>query len=116
MAITTLANVKTVLGITDTASDAYISSLIPVVEGDYMLIRNKYFDAGIDGITTVYPAGSDTTATRMIAYLLSAKETGNMGDGVQSESISRYSVTYGERALGYPAGIVAMIKRFARFY
>lgn len=46
MAITTLANVKSILNIStgDTTHDAWITALIPQVEEDYVNIRNKPFD------------------------------------------------------------------------
>ncbi len=47
MAITTLANVKTALGITGTAEDAIINFLIPQIEDDFLRIRNKPFDFGV---------------------------------------------------------------------
>ena len=118
MAITNLENVKTILGITSSVTDSYITALIPMVEADYILIRNKPFDLDIDGITVIYPLGSEMTAIRMIAYLLSLRENGNMGEGVQSETISRYSVTYSDKAstFAYPNSITGMIQRFVRFY
>jgi hypothetical protein len=118
MAITNLENVKTILGITSSVTDSYITALIPMVEADYLLIRNKPFDLDTDGITVIYPLGSEMTAIRMIAYLLSLKENGNMGEGVQSESISRYSVTYSDKSseYGYPKSITGMIQRFVRFH
>lgn len=117
MAITNLKNVKTILGITTTENDGIIFGLIEMVEADYLLIRNKDFDRDADG-AIVYPLGSEMTAIRMIAYLLSLKENGNMGEGVQSESISRYSVTYSDKSseYGYPDSITGMIQRFVRFY
>jgi hypothetical protein len=117
MAITNLENVKTILGITSSATDSYITALIPMVEADYLLIRNKPFDLSTDG-AIVYPLGSEMTAIRMIAYLLSLKEDGNMGEGVQSETISRYSVLYSDKAsaFAYPTNITGMIQRFMRFY
>lgn len=118
MAITNLENVKTILGITSSVTDSYINALIPMVEADYLLIRNKPFDLDADGITVIYPLGSEMTAIRMIAYLLSLKEDGNMGEGVQSETISRYSVLYSDKsaAFAYPTNITGMIQRFMRFY
>ena len=44
MAITPLCNVRTLLNITDTANDAWITALIPQVESDYVKIRGKPFD------------------------------------------------------------------------
>lgn len=117
MAITTLDKVKTVLGITGETADDYISALIPLVEDDFLAIRNKAFDVD-EGGATVYPPGSEMTAIRMLGYLLGAKENGNLGEGVQSETISRYSVTYSNKTstFGYPPSLVGMIKRYARFY
>ena len=44
MAITTLNNVKSILNISSTGDDTWITALIPVVESDYEAIRNKPFD------------------------------------------------------------------------
>lgn len=118
MAITSLNNVKTILGITTTESDDYITALIPLVEDDYLSIRNKDFDKDEHG-NTIYPSGSEMTAIRMIGYLMERKENNNLGEGIKSETISRYSVTYsGDNStqFGYPKGLVGSIKRFARFY
>lgn len=116
--ITTLDKVKLLLGITTNTQDDLINALIPVVEDDFLFIRNKEFDVAEDGITKIYPTGSEMTAIRMIAYLLSQKENSNMGEAVQSESISRYSVTYSDKSsnFGYPKSLTNMIERFVRFY
>ena len=111
MAITTLSNVKTILGITSTTTDTYINTLIPMVEGDYLFIRNKEFELDDDD-AIVYPSNSEMTAIRMIAYLMATKDNGNLGSTVASESISRYSVSYNSTTLGYPEGIVSMINRY----
>jgi hypothetical protein len=44
MAITTLATVRSLLQLTDTDKDAWISALIPKIESDYEHIRGKPFD------------------------------------------------------------------------
>ena len=44
MAITTLSQVNTILGLSE--KDALITALIPIVEDDYLAIRNKPFDIG----------------------------------------------------------------------
>ena len=46
MAITTLNQYKLIKGITGTAQDAQITAMIPLVESDYMNIRNRPFDVG----------------------------------------------------------------------
>ena len=46
MPITTLNQYKLIKGITGTAQDAQITAMIPLVESDYMNIRNRPFDVG----------------------------------------------------------------------
>lgn len=55
MAITTLGSVKTITGITD--NDDLIEALIPMVEDDYLRIRNKPFDTG-QGLRVISGASS----------------------------------------------------------
>lgn len=55
--ITTLANVKAVLGIMDASKDALITLLIPMVESEYLSIRNKPFDTEIIGELLGYGDG-----------------------------------------------------------
>ncbi len=110
--ITTLDKARTILGVTD--SDALIEELIPMVEADYLLIRNKAFDE-VDG-EVVYPTGAEFTAIKMIGYHL--KTQGQQG--IASESLSRHSVTYQTSSLSgalgsYPPMITASIKRYAEF-
>ena len=111
MAITTLANVKTFLGITSTAKDALITMLIPLVESDFLRIRNKAFATDIyDEI--VYPEGSELTAIKMVAYLLYDSSKSGVAGAVKSESLSRHSITFEEVVDSYPAGLVSRIQRF----
>ena len=83
MAITTLAQAKLILGITGTTQDALITALIPMVEQDYLAIRNRPFDIGatltintgagvagnitvtIDGGATIVAVLAGDTATRV---------------------------------------------------
>ncbi len=112
--ITTLENVKLILGITTDSKDALIEALIPIVEADYLLIRNRAFD--LDGDETVYPVGAEGVAIRMIGYHLNTQGQA----GIASESLSRHSISYqqgmgsGATAL-YPSMITAGIKRYAEF-
>jgi hypothetical protein len=113
--ITTLEQVKLVLGITTDTKDTLIEALIPLVEADYLFIRNKAFDTDDEG-AIVYPIGSEGVAIRMIGYQLNVQGQ----QGVSAESLSRHSITYqvgtgtGAMAL-YPASISAGIKRYAEF-
>jgi len=111
MAITTLSNVKTFIGLTDTTKDALITMLIPMVESDFLRIRNKAFATDIyDEI--VYPEGSELTAMKMVAYLLFDSGKAGVAGATKSESLSRHSITFAEIIDSYPAGLVSRIQRF----
>ena len=108
MAITTLSNVKTALAITGNTQDARISALIPMVESDYLNIRNKPFNLDIYG-DIEYPAGSELTAIKMISWQLN--NTNSFGK--TSESLGDYSVSYQTNGFSeYPASITGAIKKY----
>ncbi len=109
MAITTLANVKAVLGITDSSKDSQISAMIPLVEARYLALRNKAFD--VVNSVTVYPTGAELTAIKMISYDLK----NNNNYGITSESLGDYSVSYEEVLSGYPKSIISEIKKYISF-
>ena len=111
MAITTLANVKTFLGLTSTTKDALITMFIPMVESDFLRIRNKAFDTDDDD-AIVYPNGSELTAIKMIAYLLYDSSKSGVAGAVKSESLSRHSITFAEVIDSYPAGLVSRIQKY----
>lgn len=111
MSIITLSKAKTLLGITDTASDSKISALIPLVEQTYLDVRNAPWET-IDGVI-IYPQGSEYIASDMIAYKLSVTP-GSRSD-VSSESVGSYSVSFsGPLTRGYPGSIISQIKRYIR--
>lgn len=107
MAIVTLSEVKTFLQITDTSKDTLITALIPAIEADYLKIRNYAFDLDDDGVTIIYPDGSDYTASLMIGYALNKNNT-----GMKSESLGDYSYTKQDLIGEYPAEISKRIKTF----
>lgn len=117
MAITTLEKVKTILQISDTSQDDLIEALIPLVEADFLMIRNKAFDTEYNEDTeeydTVYPIGSELTAIKMIQHQLSNIKS----QGVSSESLGDYSISYDNAMLvdGYPKSVVGGIKKYATF-
>ena len=109
MAITTLSKARTILGITD--RDELISALIPLVEEDYLAIRNKPFDTDDDG-DTVYPSGAELAAIQMIGFRINLQKS----QGVKSESLGDHSVSYADIGGGaYPKSITNSIKRFVGF-
>lgn len=64
MPITTLAQVKLILGISGNTQDALITALIPLVEKDYISIRNRPFDEGTTlQITAGAAASGNVTVT-----------------------------------------------------
>jgi hypothetical protein len=113
MPITTLAEVKSYLGLTDSTYDSFIEANIPRVENTMLIIRNIPWDTDELG-NTVYPPGSDAIAAEMIGYKIKTKKSS--GDEVSSESIDSYSVSFNSsqsKIEGYPVSIVGDIERFA---
>ena len=109
--IITVDQFKAITGIQDPVLDPQIAALIPVVEEDYLAIRNKPFDTDVDGLT-VYPAGSLMTAAEMVSYKL-ATLGGKVG--ATWEAIGGYSISLTvDLVQGYPKGTVSRIKRYGR--
>lgn len=88
MAITTLENVKTYLGISNTSQDSKIELLIPMIEQEILNYRNKDFETDdLDEI--IYPSGSELVAIKLIALELNNSKS----SGVKSMKLDDYSVT-----------------------
>lgn len=101
MAVITLAEYKTLAGISDTTKDALITALIPLVESDIIAICNYDFGAGT--ADEDFPAGMKLYASQMITYQIAS--SGKVPT-MQSESIDGYSYTRADMgASGYPASI-----------
>jgi hypothetical protein len=101
MAVITLAEYKTLAGISGTTQDALITALIPLVESDIIAICNYDFGAGT--ADEDFPAGMKLYASQMITYQIAS--SGKVPT-MQSESIDGYSYTRAEiGASGYPASI-----------
>jgi len=101
MAVITLAEYKTLAGITGTDKDAQITALIPLVEDDIIAICN--YDFGQGTVDEDFPAGMKLYASQMITFqIANAGKVATM----QSESIDGYSYTRASvGASGYPATI-----------
>lgn len=113
MAIITLERAKLFNQITTSTKDALIDALIPQVEGDFLLIRNKAFDEDSND-EVEYPEGSELIAAQMIGYLLSAAGR----SGLSSERIGDYAYTAqtgADMVMGYPKAIVGRIERYIGF-
>ncbi len=111
MAITTLEKTKIVLGINDNRYDTRINTLIPMIEEEYLEIRNKPFETDeLNNI--VYPANAELTAIKMVGYNLFNISNLNK----KSESLGDYSVSFQDTigTSNYPASITGAIKKFAR--
>ncbi len=111
MPIIDKATVKQILRIEGTDLDTEIDAKIPLVEDDYLRIRNKPWDQDENG-DTVYPPGAGLTSALMVGYWLDMEQGKTE---VVSESLSRHNVTYKELEDGYPKGITKRIKRYVGF-
>lgn len=106
--------IKSFLGITDTSQDARIDAMIPVLIQQFLDIRNAPFNTDAEG-NTIYPSGLCAVIAQMYDYNKSSSD--NSGQGVASESIGSYSVSYangGATVKGYPTVITSQIKKFVR--
>jgi hypothetical protein len=121
MAITTSANVKTILGISGSTQDANIALLIPQVEADYLAIRNKPWDTEIEGERVGIGDGSAVAFTlankpivkdSLTVYVGGDEETGytvNLTTGVITFTTApaagdRVEADYESVAAFYPGG------------
>ena len=104
--ITTTQKVLSITGM-DSSKTSLIDELIPMIENDYLAIRGKAFDVDEDDI--VYPVGSELTAIKMIQYTVSTLKS----QGVKSESIGDYSVTFDTMVGAYPESLINSIVRYA---
>ena len=112
--IVTLDRVKTFLQITGTSKDDLITALIPMVEHDYIMIRNKEFDEDSNDDVD-YPENSELVASQMIGYQMTTQM--KTGGALKSERIGDYSYTNASSddiTNGYPRAIVGRIERFIR--
>jgi hypothetical protein len=107
MAITTLANVKLILGITGTTQDTLITALIPLVEQQYQNIQGREFEKDEDD-NIIYPIGSEITAIKMIKQNIDFKSR----NGKASESLGNYSVSFLNTA-DYEKSITGEIRKYA---
>ena len=107
MAIITVEEYKAIAGIKGDDLDAQIRALIPEIEADFLLIRNKPFDGTEEA--PEYPTGSKMTAAEMISFKIQSID-GNVG--TSSEAEGKYSHSYDFRkSYGYPTYIFKKIER-----
>lgn len=92
MAITTLAKVKTILGITGTAQDVLIEALIPLVESDFLNIRNAPWDTKVYDERVGVGTGLLTTFTLKYKPLILSSESIYLNGVVISTT--EYDVNY----------------------
>lgn len=112
MAIVDISTVMKFLQITDYNKADIISALIPMVEADFLRIRNKAFD--IDSSDEIeYPDNAELIASQMIAYhLTSNMRAGGAMSGESIGSLSYTRVASADMLHGYPKSIVERIERY----
>ena len=119
MAITTLTQYKLIKGITGTAQDAQITAMIPLVESDYLNIRNRPFEVGFtvqvtggataDGDLTFTVDGSDIIISLVSGdsiYIIVQKIGYVLGGVVRGDTvtlITPYTYTFDAGATGVTA-------------
>jgi hypothetical protein len=131
MSITSIEYVKGYFNIKDDVLDDRITFFIPVVEKEYLAIRNLAFETDGKG-NTIYPPDAEETAALMIMYKLkSAAKVSVCGNcvkteqAVSQESWGDHSISYledkessneGDKIKhGYPISIASRIARYVGF-
>jgi len=130
MSITSRDFVKNYFGIADNSIDKRVDFFIPLVENDYLFIRNKPFDVDNEN-NIIYPATAQETAALMIMFKLNNSDSVAVANGkvgakqeVSSVSWGTHSESYrdsnslnqsGKLKFGYPEDIVKRIERFIGF-
>lgn len=108
-AITSLEKVKETLGLKGNQKDSQIKSLIPQVE-EWI---EGYTNQDMPDKDGKYPRGYEKIAIKMIAYDLNNLPK----QGIQSETLSRHSVTYasGASSRDYPTDVTKGLRRRLRW-
>ena len=104
MAVITLTEANTFLGITGTASDALITALIPEIQG-FIVSHCRYTFLDENGAES-WPAGMKLTASKMIGWNMQTISN----TGMKSESQGGYSYTKDSASgMAYPPEILAAL-------
>jgi|SRR5690625_1699691 len=105
MAITTVEKVNATLG--TSGKDERIQALIPQVE-EWI---KGYTNQEMPDSNGKYPVGYEKIAIKMIAYDLNSLAK----QGIQSETLSRHSVTYNTSIRDYPPDVTKGLRRRLRW-
>lgn len=106
MPIITVEQYKQIRNKTGYKDDAWIQTLIPLVEDEYLRIRNAPLEP--EG---VFPKGAVLVAADMIDFRMTELQK----RGITSETIGDYSVSYdSDTEAEYPSFIRKRIRRHAR--
>lgn len=98
----TVEEVKALLRIQTNEHDSYLSAMIPLVEEYVQDYCNRDFKDAQGNVA--YPGGVKMAIAQMCQYHMKAS-------GVQSESLSRHSITY---AQSYPSEITNLLNTYRR--
>jgi hypothetical protein len=97
---------------TSTSANVYFVEKMEAWSDDYSVLdlsitNSANITATVAKMEIIYPDGAEMTAAQMVGYQMLRP------NGVQSESLGDYSVSYGTIQGGYPAAITSKIVRFA---
>ena len=97
---------------TSTSADVYFTEKMEAWSDDYSVLdmsitNSANITATVSKMELIYPDGAEMTAAQMVGYQMQRP------NGIQSESLGDYSVSYGTVQGGYPSAITSKIIRFA---
>ena len=97
---------------TSTTADVYLVEKMEAYSDDFSVLdlaveNTTTITATVSKMELIYPDGAEMTAAQMVGYQMQRP------NGIQSESLGDYSVSYGTVQGGYPSAITSKIIRFA---
>ena len=97
---------------TSTTADVYLVEKMEAYSDDFSILdlaveNTTTITATVSKMELIYPDGAEMTAAQMVGYQMQRP------NGIQSESLGDYSVSYGTVQGGYPSAITSKIIRFA---
>ena len=97
---------------TSTTADVYLVEKMEAYSDDFSILdlaveNTTTITATVSRMELIYPDGAEMTAAQMVGYQMQRP------NGIQSESLGDYSVSYGTVQGGYPSAITSKIIRFA---
>jgi len=108
--ISNLEDIKLILDIDGSGSDAYINLIALSCEADFLKIRNADFDVDATG-GIEYPSNFEVIVAEMIGYKMFKQKH----IGIANERLADWNLQFESTAYGYPLSITTAIEKYTKF-